>query len=65
MCGEFEYATGAPLLNLKPVLWCADLLASGAPEGVRTPAPRIRSLVKTVEIIEVGYRKMRVGRGTP
>jgi hypothetical protein len=29
----------------------------GAPEEIRTPAPQIRSLGSTIEIIEVRYRK--------
>ena len=38
-------------------------VAYGAPEEIRTPDPQIRSLVRTVEIIEVRYRKKLVGRG--
>jgi hypothetical protein len=37
---------------------------NGAPEEIRTPDPQIRSLVRTIEIIEVRYRKKLVGRGT-
>jgi len=36
---------------------------NGAPGEIRTPDPQIRSLVRTVEIIEVRYRKKVVGRG--
>jgi hypothetical protein len=36
---------------------------NGAPEEIRTPDPQIRSLVRTIEIIEVRYRKKRIGRG--
>jgi len=35
---------------------------NGAPGEIRTPDPQIRSLVRTVEIIEVRYRKKLVGR---
>jgi hypothetical protein len=35
---------------------------NGAPERIRTADPQIRSLVRTVEIIEVRYRKKLVGR---
>ena len=38
-------------------------MVDGAPEEIRTPDPQIRSLVRTVEIIEVRYRKKLVGRG--
>ena len=37
------------------------LYAIGAPEEIRTPDPQIRSLVRTVEIIEVRYRKLGIG----
>src|ERR1022692_1272979 len=37
---------------------------NGAPEEIRTPDPQIRSLVGTVEIIEVRYRKKRIGLGS-
>jgi hypothetical protein len=40
------------------------VLSAGAPEEIRTPDPQIRSLVRTVEIIEVRYRKKFVGRGS-
>jgi hypothetical protein len=30
---------------------------NGAPERIRTADPQIRSLVRTIEIIEVRYRK--------
>ena len=40
------------------------MLSAGAPEEIRTPDPQIRSLVKTIEIIEVRYRKKLVGRGS-
>ena len=36
---------------------------NGAPGEIRTPDPQIRSLVRTIEIIEVRYRKKLVGRG--
>jgi len=36
---------------------------AGAPEEIQTPAPQIRSLVMTIEIIEVRYRKSVIGRG--
>ncbi len=32
-------------------------LANGPLEEIRTPAPQIRSLGRTLEITEVGYRK--------
>jgi hypothetical protein len=37
---------------------------NGAPGEIRTPYPQIRSLLRTIEIIEVRYRKKLVGRGT-
>ena len=39
-------------------------MTCGTPEEIRTPDPQIRSLVGTVEIIEVRYRKKRIGRGS-
>ena len=36
---------------------------TGAPGEIRTPDPQIRSLVMTIEIIEVRYRKSVIGRG--
>ena len=36
---------------------------NGAPERIRTADPQIRSLVRTIEIVEVRYRKKQVGRG--
>jgi hypothetical protein len=32
-------------------------LINGEPEEIRTPDPQIRSLGRTIEIIEVRYRK--------
>jgi hypothetical protein len=40
------------------------LNGNGAPQEIRTPDPQIRSLVRTVEIIEVRYRKKLIGRST-
>ena len=34
--------------------------AIGAPEEIRTPDPQIRSLVRTIEIVEVRYREKLV-----
>ena len=41
-----------------------DISETGASEEIRTPDPQIRSLVRTVEIIEVRYRKKLVGCGS-
>jgi hypothetical protein len=38
-------------------------MCCGAPGEIRTPDPQIRSLVRTIEIIEVRYRKKLIGRG--
>jgi hypothetical protein len=37
--------------------------STGAPEEIQTPDPQIRSLVRTVEIVAVRYRKRLIGRG--
>jgi len=41
-----------------------DVSKNGAPERIRTADPQIRSLVGTIEIIEVRYQKKLVGRGS-
>ena len=36
--------------------FCTEWWENGAPEEIRTPAPQIRNLGRTIEIIEVCYR---------
>lgn len=38
-------------------LFCVEWWQLGTPEEIRTPAPRIRSLGRTIEIIEVCYHR--------
>ena len=35
-------------------------MLNGAPEEIRTPDPQIRSLGRTIEIVEVRYRKQDI-----
>ena len=56
-------ATGTSAVCLRSVVEFSG--ENGAPERIRTADPQIRSLVGAIEIIEVRYRKMRVGHGTP